>query len=276
MTTGGSFTEYSTSGGGNLGIVSGVDGNLWFTENSGSAIGTITTSGTLTVYPIPTLTSSPWFITSGPDGDLWFTENSTGQLGRVTTSGVFMEYPIPPVSGQNAHPIGIVTGPDGKLWIGDSSVGVNSFGTVSSTYSQSIVGGDGAGAMTTGTSSVTHSSTGNTITFTYTNTTGGTSNGSVTLEVPAGWDAPTTSGTANGYSVASTGSLSVSGQVITVTGVTLANNGSFTITYGSTGGGGAGATAPSGTGSQTWHVQEYSTSGGTLADINVPPSITVS
>ena len=84
---------------------------------------------------------------------------------------------------------------------------------------------DGSGTLTTPTTNVAASSTGNTLTFTYTAATGGMSNGAVRLTVPTGWSAPSTTGTAAGYTTASTGTVGVAGQVITVTGVTLAGGG---------------------------------------------------
>ena len=52
------------------------------------------------------------------------------------------------------------------------------------------------------------SQTGRTITFTYTAATGGINNGSVTLVVPAGWSAPSTTGANAGYTTASSGTVS--------------------------------------------------------------------
>ncbi|MHB1243941.1 MAG: hypothetical protein ACYC1P_11185, partial [Gaiellaceae bacterium] len=100
---------------------------------------------------------------------------------------------------------------------------------------------DGSGTLTTGTATAVSQSTGNTITFTYTAATGGMRDGSVTLVVPTGWSAPSTTGTAAGFTTSSTGTVGVVGQTITVSGVTRIAGATFTITYGSTGGGGPGA-----------------------------------
>ena len=117
------------------------------------------------------------------------------------------------------------------------------------------------------------SSTGNTITFTYTAATGGVSNGAVTLVVPSGWSAPSTTGSAAGFTTASTGTVAVSSQTITVSGVTVSAGNTFTIVYGSTASSGPGATATSTLGAQTWQAQEKSTSGGTLTNLaSSPPS----
>src|SRR5205823_5924539 len=126
-------------------------------------------------------------------------------------------------------------------------------------------------SITTGSAS----QTGRTVTFTYTAGAGGISSGSVTLAVPSGWSAPSTTGSAAGYTTASSGTLSVSGSTITVSSLTLAAGSTLTITYGSTASAGPGATATSSTGSQTWTTQEKSSGNGSLTDIASQPSITV-
>ena len=90
---------------------------------------------------------------------------------------------------------------------------------------------------------------------------GGINNGTVTVVVPAGWSAPSTTGANAGYTTASSGTVWVAAQTITVSSLTLAAGNTATITYGNTGSGGPGATATSSTGAQTWQAQEKSTSG---------------
>src|SRR5205823_11635620 len=158
----------------------------------------------------------------------------------------------------------------------ERSTANGSLANIASSPSITVYAADGSGTLTTGTSVVSASQTGRTITFTYTAPTGGISNGAVTLVVPSGWSAPSTTGSAAGYSTASAGTLSISSSTITVSSLTLAAGNTLTITYGSTASGGPGATATSSTGSQTWTTQEKSTSAGSLTDIASQPSITVS
>jgi streptogramin lyase len=129
------ITEYpipSNSGSANQ-IVTGPDGNLWFTENDpvSNAIGRITPSGQITEYKIPTSGANPFGITVGPDKNLWFTEEFGDKIGQITPSGKITEFPIP-ASGQ--FPEGIVTGPDGNLWftenLGHSIAKMTTSGTV--------------------------------------------------------------------------------------------------------------------------------------------------
>src|SRR5262249_29379211 len=134
--------------------------------------------------------------------------------------------------------------------------------------SPSITGdaADASRTPTTGTSAVSAGQTGRTITFTYTAATGGLSNGAVTLVVPSGWTAPSTTSSNAGSTTASTGTVSVSSQTITVSNVTLAGGSTMTITYGDTSGGGSGATATSSTGAQTWQAPEKATARRPLAE----------
>jgi hypothetical protein len=138
--------------------------------------------------------------------------------------------------------------------------------------SPSIVGyaADGTGTATTSISVVSAGQTGRTVTLTYTAATGGMLNGTLSVDVPAGWTAPATIA-GPGYSTTSVGTLSVSGQTITVTGATRTAGQTVVITYGS----GATATAPATTGAQTWQLRESSTAAGSPTSIAVPPSITV-
>jgi RHS repeat-associated protein len=134
---------------------------------------------------------------------------------------------------------------------------------------------DGSGTMFTTTSYVSLGSTGNTITFVYTAATGGTSSGAVTVTIPSGWSAPSTTGSTSGYTQASVGTVSVAGQVITDSGLTLTAGATTIITYGSASAGGPGATAPTTAALATWSAQERSTSAGTLTNLAASPSLTV-
>jgi hypothetical protein len=134
---------------------------------------------------------------------------------------------------------------------------------------------NGTGTLTTKTTSVTYGSSAHTITFTYTAATGGVSSGGVHVTVPTGWSAPSTTGTAAGYSTASAGTLTVDGQTIIVLGVTLAAGATLTINYGARGAKGPGAVATQSVGPQTWVATEKSTSGGAETNLAKSPVITV-
>src|SRR5207244_903069 len=103
----------------------------------------------------------------------------------------------------------------------EKSTSGGSLANLGSSPSVTVYAADGSGTLTTPTSVVSASQTGRTITFTYTAATGGISNGTVTLVVPAGWTAPSTTGANAGYTTASSGTVHVSRQPITVSRLTL-------------------------------------------------------
>ena len=117
MTMTGVVTEFTIPAANNGEITTGPDGALWFTGIRGK-IGRITTTGAVTEFTIPTENSSPWGITTGPDGALWFTEPVTGKIERITTDGKITEFALPNC---NAQPWGITAGPDGALWFTESA-----------------------------------------------------------------------------------------------------------------------------------------------------------
>lgn len=101
-------------------IVTGPDGNLWFTLSDLNAIGRITPSGTIRRFKLPTADSHPYGITVGPDGNLWFTERISNAIGVMDTHGHLLhEYPVPT---PNAQPWDIALGGDGALWFTEENV----------------------------------------------------------------------------------------------------------------------------------------------------------
>lgn len=72
--------DYTTRG-----IVTGADGNLWFTGTTSNQIGRLTTEGVLTQYSIPS-GSQAGGITTGPDGNIWFTETAGNRVGKLVLS----------------------------------------------------------------------------------------------------------------------------------------------------------------------------------------------
>src|SRR3954471_11612552 len=118
------FTEYPVASGSALrDMTAGPDGALWFTERRGEAIGRVTTSGTVTEFPVPTSTDDPLpdpqGIAAGPDGALWFTEQTGDSVDRISTDGVFTRYTLPGYETRNGGskgPSAITAGPDGALW----------------------------------------------------------------------------------------------------------------------------------------------------------------
>ena len=139
--------------------------------------------------------------------------------------------------------------------------------------------GDGTMTVTTSPSTIVAASTGNTLTFTFTNLTGSTKHGitGVAVDVPAAWSSPQITQSANpGYVTAtnftgtcSSASPTVSGSTIVVnTTCTSTNTGGFTLTY-------ADATAQSTAATVTFATRTGGGSGTGGTGIATPPQVTV-
>jgi hypothetical protein len=125
-------------------IVSGPDGNLWFTDDgSTKAIGRITPNGSITEFNAGLNPgSSPEVLVSGPDGNVWFVDRgSTKAIGRITPSGSISEFS----AGLNpgSSPAELVSGPGGNMWFTDAGV-TKAIGLI--TTSATTVAPSGAGA----------------------------------------------------------------------------------------------------------------------------------
>ena len=91
ITTSGQVSSFSSSKiNGPMGLTSGPDGALWFTNynypflgSTFGSIGRMTTSGVVTTYVEPGIdyTSD---ITTGPDGAMWFVDRGNDTIGRIT------------------------------------------------------------------------------------------------------------------------------------------------------------------------------------------------
>ncbi len=61
----------------------GPDGNVWFTDVDKNYIGSITPTGVVTTFPIPTGNSSTPGLTVGGDGNIWFAEETGHKIGEI-------------------------------------------------------------------------------------------------------------------------------------------------------------------------------------------------
>lgn len=121
IATNGAVTDFG--GGGVNAITTGPDGALWFTQSPALGIGRMTTSGRVTIYPIPDSQGafSPALsgITTGSDGNLWFTDSFHHTIGRITPAGTITQFPVPSQVRELGTLGNIVSGPDGALWFCD-------------------------------------------------------------------------------------------------------------------------------------------------------------
>jgi streptogramin lyase len=112
-----------------IGITTGPDGNIWFTQAGRTvptaampAVGRIDpATGVVTEFTAGLSTgSAPTGITVGSDGNLWIAERTRGSVARVTPAGAIEELPAlvndDPALSTPPSVESIVTGPDGNLW----------------------------------------------------------------------------------------------------------------------------------------------------------------
>jgi streptogramin lyase len=128
LTTSGVITEFPIPGALQLiGIASGPDGNIWFTDELTGKVGHISTSGTnLKQLALPK-GSFPQGISAGPDGNLWFVDqkqNGLYKVGKITVAGQVTEYATNVNAGVFQSGTftfaGIAAGRDGNLWFTNS------------------------------------------------------------------------------------------------------------------------------------------------------------
>ncbi len=112
-------------------LVTGADGNVWFTYErggfgfDGGGVGRITPQGAVTLFPEPPeLHGSPFEIVAGPDGALWFDHAAiftpTGQaIGRITTAGEISEFSTGLTNDSSVT--NLTAGTDGNVWFADES-----------------------------------------------------------------------------------------------------------------------------------------------------------
>jgi len=111
-------------------IVTGPDGNLWFTEYTGMRIGVYNVTTKLATEFGP-LQSPATSIAPGPDGNVWFAERaidgSSTVIGRVTPAGVITEYKATPVIGAVRA---MSPGADGNVWFAKDGQGGPAVGKI--------------------------------------------------------------------------------------------------------------------------------------------------
>jgi streptogramin lyase len=134
ITTSGTITEYPyPSGVANLPhIVSGSDGNLWATADSGGSVYRITAAGVFTAFPISGGSGTVGLVADA--GDVWTISASGGMstLTSVDPSGVINQYPDAADAGWGED-LGV--GTDGNLWAMDGSKGISSFNVTTHEFS---------------------------------------------------------------------------------------------------------------------------------------------
>ncbi|MEA2201689.1 MAG: thermitase, partial [Solirubrobacteraceae bacterium] len=280
------FTKLAADGSGSMVVsptsaVAGSGGNTLAFTYTAAAGGLRAGSIQLTVpsgWSVPSTTSGTKGYATTSGGTLGVTGQNITVSGLTLAGGATVTITYGDKTGGGAGADAPSAGSSGTSTFGASEKS-GSAGTLSALATSPSVtvtnSANGSGSMAVSPTAVVAASGANTLTFTYTAVAGGLNNGALQLTVPSGWSAPSTTSSSKGYTTSSTGTPSVAGQVITVSGVTLSANATVTITYGDKTSGGAGADA-AGVGTSTFSTSEKSTSGGALTPIGSSPSVQVS
>ncbi len=97
-----------------VGIVTGADGELWFSECTGSALGRITTDGSMSTIPIGA--KRPYSVVLGHDGNVWFGDAFDGAYGWVSPARASRMYDVR----EPSSIYGMAVAPDGTIWFADN------------------------------------------------------------------------------------------------------------------------------------------------------------
>jgi virginiamycin B lyase len=103
-----------------VGITTGSDGAVWFTESATNKIGRVTAGPTFSSFAVPAAEgTSPRGITAGPGGFLYFVTNAQSRVVKfdVHTHAFTLLAQLPAGTG----PTRIAAGADGNLWVSGTS-----------------------------------------------------------------------------------------------------------------------------------------------------------
>jgi streptogramin lyase len=95
-------------------IVTGPDGNLWFTELGGNRIGRMTPTGTVTEFSVVTGFGVRGIV-GASDGNLWFVTDD-GTISRITPAGAQAGFDAGDTMFGAADPYMVAEGSDGNMW----------------------------------------------------------------------------------------------------------------------------------------------------------------
>lgn len=91
---------------------------IWFTEEFTNKIGSISQTGQITRYSIPTANAAPMMAMEDGKGNVWFAEFRTSKIGRLRADRTFSEYQTPT---PDSMPMGIAVDiNDGSVWFAET------------------------------------------------------------------------------------------------------------------------------------------------------------
>jgi virginiamycin B lyase len=109
-----------TKGGWPRAMARGADGALWFSEMAANKLASITVSGQIREYPVPSPGSAPYGV-CWLDGHAWFTESVGNRIGCLDpATGAVREFPLP---APDSLPRDAIAAKDGAVWFSENHGG---------------------------------------------------------------------------------------------------------------------------------------------------------
>jgi alpha-tubulin suppressor-like RCC1 family protein len=241
-----------------------------YTPQSGGLLG-----GTVTVG-VPSGWSPPTTVPSGPGYATASSGIVTANGRTITVSGLHLSSGKPlTITYRGGKVPGSNVGT--QTWSASETSGAGGkLMPLAASPAVTVLSASGSGHVDASLTTVPNGGRHLSITFQYIADTGGLKNGSLAFDVPAGWSAPSTDPHAPGYVSSARGKVGVAGRRVSIPVQALASGDSRSIVYGSTDGGGPGATAPVGQiGPQQWTSLERSLPSGRMKALATPTTITV-
>jgi streptogramin lyase len=99
-------------------MTTGLNGTVWF-GTAASGIGSISSKGKITLFPVADESNQITGVTLGPDGNIWFVEFDGNNIGKITPAGTVTEYNVN--FGSGSYSLGIAAGSDGRIWFADDN-----------------------------------------------------------------------------------------------------------------------------------------------------------
>jgi virginiamycin B lyase len=112
----GAVREWNDSNYMPVGAAAGPGGRMWFTQSC-AGVASISRSGNVRQFAMPTVAGESEAIVAGPDSAMWFAQDGTASIGRIAPDGTLATYPgIFYNKIYNDVPHGAAVGSDGNVW----------------------------------------------------------------------------------------------------------------------------------------------------------------
>ncbi len=97
-------------------LITGAEGNFWFPAATSTTMGIDKMTSSGRITEYTIASGEPRHLAQGPEGNIWFVGAKEGIVGKMTPTGTVTEYTLKLASGRLAPLSGITAGPEGDMW----------------------------------------------------------------------------------------------------------------------------------------------------------------